>query len=179
MRRLALALALLAAACNPQPAHGGGGATPTAAPTAGGPPPLKIVSRATAGHPLIFYRYKAGRMVSKMVVRDRAEGTTAQGAGDGTFYDVSVTFYDPSGKTLTASAPRAVGEEATQTLTLYDGVVAKSSNGVVLHCRTLVYDRKTGMLHGDGDVRLDDGPGNKTTGDHFDSDVDLENGTLR
>lgn len=181
MKRAVLALVLVAAACNPQPGNGAGGGTPTpsAAPTRAGAPPLKIVSRGSKAHPLVFYRYKGDRIVSKMVVRDRAEGTTAQGAGDGTFYDVTVTFYDPHGKTLAASAPRAVGEEATQTLTLYDGVVAKTSSGVTLHCRTLVFDRKNGMLHGEGGVRLDDGNGIWTTGNRFDSDIDLQKLSLR
>lgn len=175
MRRASLAILCLLAACNPQPGKSPRSASPaaTTSATPAGPPPLKITSRGTAKQPLVFFGHKGSRTAYKMLA-SRSEVNTSQGAGDGTFYDVDVTFYDPSGKTMTASAPRAVAVEAAQTLTLYDGVRAKSSNGYALTCRTLRYDRKSGMLHGEGGVRIESGSGFTGTGNRFDSDIGLE-----
>ena len=175
MKRLLLACVLAAAACNPQPGRPPGSTTPTPAPTGPGAPPLLITSHGSASRPLVFYGHKDGRVAYKMIVRDRAVANTAQGAGDGTFYDVTVTFYDKSGKSLQASAPRAVAVEAKQTLTLYDGVVTTTSNGDTLKCRQMVYDRANGMLHGDGGVVLRTADGYEGTGNSFDSDITLEN----
>jgi hypothetical protein len=175
VKRLLLACALAATACNPQPGKSSGSATATPASTDTGAPPLLITSHGTARRPLVFYGHKGDRVAYKMIVRDRAIANTAQGAGDGTFYDVTVTFYDPTGKTLQASAPRAVAVEAKQTLTLYDGVTTTTSNGDTLACRQLVYDRLTGMLHGTGGVRMKTRDGYEGTGNRFDSDITLEN----
>ena len=175
MKRLLLACALAATACNPQPGRSTGSATPSAAPSDGGAPPLLITSHGTARQPLVFYGHEDNRVAYKMIVRDRAIANTAQGAGDGTFYDVTVTFYDKSGRSLQASAPRAVAVEAKQTLTLYDGVTTTTSNGDTLKCRQLVYDRASGMLHGEGGVVIKTRDGYEGTGNRFDSDITLEN----
>ena len=175
MKRLLLACALAATACNPQPGRSTGSATPSAAPSDSGAPPLLITSHGTARQPLVFYGHKDDRVAYKMIVRDRAIANTAQGAGDGTFYDVTVTFYDKSGKSLQASAPRAVAVEAKQTLTLYDGVTTTTSNGDTLKCRQMVYDRASGMLHGEGGVVIKTRDGYEGTGNRFDSDITLEN----
>jgi hypothetical protein len=180
VKRAVFALALFAAACNPQPSHGPAGSSPTpSAGPSGGVPPLLITSYGNPRHPLVFYGQKGNRIAYKMIVRDRAIANTAQGAGDGTFYDVTVTFYDRSGKTLEASSPRAVAVEAKQTLTLYDGVRATSSTRDILTCRTLVYDRASGKLHGEGNVRISSADGFWTTGNRLDSDVTLENVVLK
>jgi hypothetical protein len=175
VKRLLLACVLVATACNPQPGRSTGSTTSTAAPTDAGAPPLLITSHGSPQRPLVFYGHKGDRVAYKMVVRDRAIANTAQGAGDGTFYDVTVTFYDKSGKSLQASAPRAVAVEAKQTLTLYDGVTTTTSNGDTLKCRQLVYDRVSGMLHGDGGVSFRTRDGYEGAGNRFDSDITLEN----
>jgi len=175
VKRALLACALVATACNPQPGRSPGTGTPTPAPSGTGAPPLLITSHGSPRRPLVFYGHKDGRVAYKMVVRDRAIANTAQGAGDGTFYDVTVTFYDKSGKSLQASAPRAVAVEADQTLTLYDGVTTTTSNGDVLKCRQMVYDRASGTLHGEGGVSFRTRDGYEGTGNRFDSDITLEN----
>lgn len=179
MRRALLLCALLATACNPQPGHAPGSSPGPSAGPSSGAPPLLITSHGTAQRPLVFYGHKANRVIYKMIVRDRAIANTAQGAGDGTFYDVTVTFYDSSGKTLEASAPRAVAVEADQTLTLYDGVTTTSSTHDVLKCDRLEYDRLSGTLHGTGDVRISSADGFWTKGNRFDSDITLENLVLK
>ncbi len=175
MRRILLAFVLVAAACNPQPEHLPG---QTATPTPAGAPPLRIESRGTAQQPLIFYGHKGNRTVYKMLA-SRAVANTAQGGGDGTFYDVTVTFYDPTGKTLQAKAPRAEAVEATGRLTLYGGVTATSSNGFTLRCKTLAYDRADGSLHGEGAVRITGSQGFETTGNRLDSDITFERLSLQ
>ncbi|HEY8321873.1 MAG TPA: LPS export ABC transporter periplasmic protein LptC [Candidatus Baltobacteraceae bacterium] len=175
MKRLLFVCVLAATACNPQPGRSPGSATPTPGPTITGAPPLLITSHGSPRRPLVFYGHKDGRVAYKMIVRDRAIANTAQGAGDGTFYDVTVTFYDKSGRSLQASAPRAVAVEAKQTLTLYDGVTTTTSNGDTLTCRRMVYDRASGTLHGDGGVVLRTANGYEGTGNSFDSDITLEN----
>ncbi len=179
MKRALLLCALFATACNPQPGHAPGSSPAPNAARSGAAPSLLITSHGSARQPLVFYGHKANRVTYKMIVRDRAIANTAQGAGDGTFYDVTVTFYDSSGKTLEASAPRAVAVEADQTLTLYDGVTATTSTHDVLKCRQLEYDRISGMLHGTGDVRISSTNGFWTRGNRFDSDITLENLVLK
>ena len=89
------------------------------------------------------------------------------------FADAHVTFTDRQGATIKASAPRAVVDETANTITLIDGVHARTSSGMTLQCRQLVYQRITGMLHGTGDVVVTDPKGFRATGSSFDSDISL------
>ena len=91
-----------------------------------------------------------------------------------------MTFYDKSGKSLQASAPRAVAVEAKQTLTLYDGVTTTTStwaDHAQMPCRWLLRSgRTTGTLHGmkAGYRILRTADGYQGTGNRFDSDITLE-----
>jgi lipopolysaccharide assembly outer membrane protein LptD (OstA) len=74
---------------------------------------------------------------------------------------------------MTATAPQAIIDENTNSVTLVDGVHARTSTGMTLQCQTLTYDRLTAMLHGNGNVVIVDPKGFRGTGSSFDSDISL------
>jgi lipopolysaccharide assembly outer membrane protein LptD (OstA) len=84
-----------------------------------------------------------------------------------------VTFHDRNGSQIAASAPQAVVDQTTNTVTLLNGVRARTSAGMTLQCSQLVYQRASGMLHGSGDVVVVDPKGFRATGSSFDSDISL------
>jgi hypothetical protein len=89
------------------------------------------------------------------------------------FHDAVVTFRDARGATVKAKAPQAVVDETANTVTLLDGVNARTSAGMTLRCDQLVYQRASGMLHGTGGVVVTDPKGFRGTGSSFDSDISL------
>jgi lipopolysaccharide assembly outer membrane protein LptD (OstA) len=84
-----------------------------------------------------------------------------------------VTFRDRHGATIAATAPQAAVDQAANTVTLTNGVHARTSSGMTLECTQLIYDRATGMLHGTGNVVITDPKGFRATGSSFDSDISL------
>jgi lipopolysaccharide assembly outer membrane protein LptD (OstA) len=96
-----------------------------------------------------------------------------QGSARAVFSDARVTFRDPRGSTVAASAPQAVVDQRNNTVTLTDGVHARTSAGMTLQCNTLVYERAGGTLHGTGAVVVTDPQGFRATGSRFDSDISL------
>jgi hypothetical protein len=59
------------------------------------------------------------------------------------------------------------------------GVAARTASGATLHCTQLVYDRRSGLLHGNGDVVITDPNGFRATGQTFDSDLSLSHVRMR
>jgi len=84
-----------------------------------------------------------------------------------------VTFYGPEGSTLSGGAPIATVDTAAETITLQNGVHAKSSDGITLDCDQLEYDRKSGQLLGTGNVRVVNPSGEALSGGSFRSDLRL------
>lgn len=166
---------LMAAACNPQapkstpspaaPAH------PRATPT---PLVLKITGRGTAKRPVHLYDIQqAHNRVNYDLLASSYESKGPTGAARAVFQDARVTFRDPKGATVVATAPQAVVDQNANTVTLLNGAHARTSSGMTLQCTQLVYDRATGMLHGTGDVIVTDPKGFRATGSSFDSDLSL------
>ncbi|HVS45323.1 MAG TPA: hypothetical protein VMS32_01510 [Verrucomicrobiae bacterium] len=172
-RWVAFALLLVAAGCNPQ-ATVGPHASPTPARAAGGAPPLRITGVLT--HPIVAQR--GNRRIYQLAARNY-DGISPQGAAHTTFYVADVTFFDKNGSTLEAKAPRAVVDQATHTVTMLDGVTARSSGGLLVTCRTLIYRSGTETIHGEGNVHASNRQGFRVIGHRFDSDVALNHIRMR
>src|ERR1700733_9026611 len=161
---------LAAAGCNPQPpkatpapaAHAVGTATPVV---------LEIKGRGTIHRPVHLIQQVHNR-VDYDLLASSYESKGPQGSTLAVFQDARVTFHR-NGSTITATAPQAVVDQAAKTLTLRNGVHARTSSGMTLECAQLVYDRPTGMLHGTGNVVVTDPKGFRATGSSFDSDISL------
>jgi LPS export ABC transporter protein LptC len=95
------------------------------------------------------------------------------------FRNARVTFSDPRGSKITASAPQAEVDQTTDAVTLRGGVVARTAAGMTLHCDRLVYRQADATLHGDGNVIITDPRGFWATGSSFDSDTSLTHMRMR
>lgn len=107
------------------------------------------------------------------------ESKGPQGAARAVFQQARVTFVDKQGGKIAAKAPQAVVDQEANTVTLLNGVHARTSSGMTLECTQLVYDRASGMLHGTGNVVVTDPKGFRATGSSFDSDISLTHMRMR
>ncbi|HMF28883.1 MAG TPA: hypothetical protein VKE42_08930, partial [Candidatus Cybelea sp.] len=107
------------------------------------------------------------------------ESKGPQGAARAVFQQARVTFRDKQGGQIVATAPQAVVDQSANTVTLMNGVHARTSTGMTLECTQLVYDRASGMLHGTGNVVVTDPKGFRATGSSFDSDISLTHMRMR
>jgi lipopolysaccharide assembly outer membrane protein LptD (OstA) len=162
------------AGCNPQPPK------PTPAPSAPSakvrstatPLVLEIRGRGTAKRPVQLFQQVHNR-VDYDLLASSYESKGPQGSERAVFQDAHVTFRDPKGSTIVATAPQAVVDQNANTVTLQNGVHARTSAGMTLECTQLVYLRASGMLHGSGNVVVTDPKGFRATGSSFDSDISL------
>ncbi len=172
-RGVVAAIAFVAGAgCNPQAPKAT--PSPSAAPKARAtatPLVLDIRGRGTAHRPVHLIQQVHNR-VDYDLLASSYESKGPQGGALAVFQDARVTFHR-IGATIAATAPQAVVDQAAKTVTLRNGVHARTSSGMTLECTQLVYDRATGMLHGTGDVVVTDPKGFRATGSSFDSDISL------
>jgi len=166
---------MITAGCNPAPPK----ATP--APSAASraaahatqtPLVLDIKGRGTATRPVHLIQEVHNR-VDYDLLASSYESRGPQGAARAVFQDARVTFRDPKGSTIAATAPQAIVDQTANTVTLVGGVHARTSTGMGLECTQLVYQRATAMLHGTGNVVVTDPKGFRATGSSFDSDISL------
>lgn len=164
-------LAALAAGCNPQApkASATSSPTPVRAVTA---PPLHITGHGTATRP-VRETLQIHNRIEYQLVSKSFESRGAAGKARAVFADARVTFYDRNGTTMTASAPQAIVDQTSNSVTLIDGVHARTSTGMTLECARLVYDHAAAKLHGEGNVVITDPKGFRGTGSSFDSDISL------
>lgn len=171
----ALALGILVVAgCNPQSPkakptpHG----TPVAAPRRRTPLVLQINGQGTAARPVHLIQQVHNR-IDYDLLASSYESKGPQGAARAVFQDARVTFLDPHGSKIAATAPQAVVDQSANTVTLLGGVHARTSAGMTLQCTQLVYSHAAQRLHGDGNVVVTDPKGFRATGSSFDSDISL------
>ena len=167
-------LLAVAAGCNPQPRKAmPSSSTGAAKPRASASPlVLKISGRGTANRPVHLIQEVHNR-VDYDLLASSYESKGPQGAARAVFQQARVTFADKQGGKIAAKAPQAVVDQGANTVTLMNGVHARTSSGMTLECTQLVYDRATGMLHGTGNVVVTDPKGFRATGSSFDSDISL------
>lgn len=165
-------LAVLAG-CNPQPQHGLQTPTPAATSSAASSTlPIRIHGHGTATRPIRILDQQGNRRLYELLAKS-SEGELTQ-AVQARFEDTHVTFYDKSGSTMAADAPVTTVDERLHRVVMSGGVHAKTSTGMTLVSDTLTYDSKSGMIHGDGDVRItgtQGGTAQTLTGNSFDSDL--------
>lgn len=177
--RAIAAIGLLLAACNPQPPKATPSPSPATRPRATATPlVLKISGRGAAGRPVRLIQQVHNR-VEYDLLASSYESIGPAGATRGVFQDARVTFRDAKGSTVTAVAPKAIVDQGANTVTLVNGVHARTSSGMTLECDQLVYERATGMLHGTGNVVVTDPKGFRATGSSFDSDLSLTHMRMR
>jgi hypothetical protein len=177
---LAAAALWLLAGCNPQAPKSAAAratATPRARPT---PTPLVLVvtGQGTARRPIHVFQQVHNR-VDYDLLASSYESTGPQNEMRSVFQNARVTFRDPHGSAITASAPQAVVDQTSDTVTLSDGVAARTAAGMTLHCDRLVYRRGGATLHGEGHVVITDPKGFRATGSSFDSDISLTHMRMR
>lgn len=173
----AISALLVFCACNPQAPKTAAG--PTTAPSAAATQPaLHITGHGTATQPVRIVRQIHNRIEYELIASS-FESRGPQGRTRAVFQNATVTFHGKDGSTMVARAPQAIVDETANTLTLIDGVIARSSSGTVLQCDTLEYDRTTQMMHGKGNVSIVEPNGFKGTGSSFDSDISLTHMTMR
>lgn len=174
-RAIALVMSTALAACNPQPQHAVRAASARETPTPGAVPPLKITGQSSAHNPVRIVEESANRKIYVLLARSYVS-RSSQSAAQATFQDADVTFYAKDGTTLRARAPVAVVDERRRQVDLTGGVHAAGSSGSTLICDHLRYERATGLLDGDGNVRItgmQGGAQQVLTGNSFTSDVTL------
>ncbi|MBV9149138.1 MAG: hypothetical protein JO024_04695 [Candidatus Eremiobacteraeota bacterium] len=167
--------ALTLSACASQNAAQTNQATPIAqpSPTASAFPRLHIQSRGSASQPVSIVQQIGNRRVYELFARSSDSTLQSQTNSKGVFRQTRVKFYSPDGSSLTGAAPLATIDTAAETVTLQGGVHAKSSDGVILDCDQLQYERRTGQLIGTGNVHVVNPSGEALTGGSFRSDLRL------
>lgn len=159
--------------CNPQPAKTAASPPARVPPRATGTPlTLVVTGKGTAQRPVHVLQQVHNR-VDYDLVASSYESRGSQNHMRSIFHNARVTFSDPRGSKITASAPQAMVDETTDAVTLSGGVVARTSAGMTLHCDRLVYRRAGGTLHGEGNVIITDPKGFWATGSSFDSNTSL------
>jgi LPS export ABC transporter protein LptC len=175
------AAALLLTACNPQPVHRPG-QTPTPSARVSGLPPITITGHGTSTRPVsVSGRRPDGRLAYELIARSYVSHSV-QNETQATFEQTQVTFYDKDGTKLVAQAPQARVDDRRKQVILLGGVHAKTSTGLNLVCDRLVYDDATGLMRGDGNVRITGTQGGSRqmlTGNSFTSDVKLTRMTIK
>lgn len=172
---LAAALgAIVVAGCNPQPPKTAPGPSHVTAAPRGTATPLSldITGKGTAKHPVHFIQQFHNR-VEYDLLASSYESKGPQGNTRAVFADAHVTFRDVRGATITASAPQAIVDQTTDTVTMDGGVHARTSAGMTLQCDQLIYRRGNATLHGNGNVVVTDPKGFSAKGSSFDSDLSL------
>lgn len=170
----------LVAACNPQPPK------PTPSPSVPAPKAsaratplvLKITGKGTAARPIRF-SHQVHNRIDYDLLASSFVSKGPQGDQRAVFKDARVTFRDAKGSAVVATAPHALVDQTADTVTLIDGVHARTSSGMTLQCSQLVYSRASGMLHGTGAVVVTDPKGFRATGSSFDSDLSLTHMQMR
>ncbi len=174
MRRALAALAIASlAACNPRSPNTGASPSPSPLSTSSSSmPPLRVVGKGTKNQPVRFIESKGNREQFQIVTTS-FESHGGPGKVVLTYNHVQITFMGKDGSKLFATAPKATLNQGTNTVVLSGGVHARNNQGMTLYCDTLVYNRQTEMVHGDGHVHITNPNGFDGTGSHFDSDISL------
>lgn len=173
-RRVLAALALASVvACNPRSPNAG--VSPSPAPRASASasmPAISVRGQGTKNQPVRFIESKGNRVQFQIVTKS-FESRGAPGKTVLTYNDVHITFMGKDGSKLYAQAPKATLDQRTNTVVMSGGVHAKNNEGMTLSCDTLVYNRSTEMVQGDGNVHITNPNGFNGTGSHFESDISL------
>ena len=179
MKRAVAIVAMVLAGCQPTIRS----SAPKPAPSAGSPATatpvaVNVQARRSGSRYTTITERKGARTIYSL----RATTSTLHSTGstyDASFTQPHVTFYDRSGKTLIADAPRATVVERTRQVTMSGGVLAHAQDGTLLACPTLVFTGTNERLHGSGGVVMTSPQGAKLSGETIDGDVRLDDVVVR
>jgi hypothetical protein len=177
-RLVAFAAVWALCACNPQPPKTAAAQASARPRSAASPLTLVVTGRGTTDRPIHVFQQVHNR-VDYDLLASSYESRGPQNDMRSIFRNARVTFSDPRGSKITASAPEAVVDQTADAVTLLGGVVAHSAAGMTLHCDRLVYRRAGATLHGEGNVIITDRRGFWATGSSFDSDTSLTHMRMR
>ncbi len=157
--------------------------TPAAASASAGPAtPTPVAVNIQARRSGSRYTTIIERKGARTIYSLRATTSTIHSTGtayDASFTQPHVTFYDRTGKTLIADAPRATVDERTRQVTMSGGVIAHAEDGTRLTAPVLVFNGANERLHGSGGVVMTSPQGAKLTGETLDGDVKLDDVVVR
>jgi len=133
-----------------------------------------VRSHGNAKQPVRIVEKQGNRPIYELIAKSTESTMQSQNQFRGTFAQTHVTFYGTtSGATLVGDAPVTTVDRAKESVLMQGGVKAHTSEGVVLTCDQLDYDRSTGKLHGAGNVHIVSKDGYTLTGGSFTSDLRL------
>jgi lipopolysaccharide assembly outer membrane protein LptD (OstA) len=165
--------------CNPRPAKIAATPRASAHPRSGATPlTLVVTGKGTTERPIHVFQQVHNR-IDYDLLASSFESRGPQNDMRSIFRNARVTFSDPRGSKITASAPQAVVDQTADAVTLLGGVVAHTAAGMTLHCDRLVYRQAGATLHGEGNVVITDPKGFWATGSSFDSDTSLTHMQMR
>jgi LPS export ABC transporter protein LptC len=175
LRRLAqgCALAVLATAgCT----HASNTAAATPGPAASAPPatagptpsPLPITVNAQGNRPVRLTEFKRGRVLYVLLADAVHARYVGPETGTSTMVNPQITFYQPHGKRLYATAPAGTVVEKDKTMLMTGGVHAHSEDGMTLRSDTLRYDDRSEVVHGEGHVVVTSPGGERLDGNTID-----------
>ncbi|GAC1354990.1 MAG: hypothetical protein NVSMB31_15330 [Vulcanimicrobiaceae bacterium] len=136
-------------------------------------PPITIHSHGKNNEPVRIVEQQGNKKIYELQAQSTESSMESQSQFRGTFSKTHVTFYAADGSSLVGDAPLTTIDKATQQVVMQGGVRGKTSDGMVLRCDTLQYDRATGSLHGSGNVHIISSQGYSLTGGSFTSDLKL------
>ncbi len=157
--------------CNPKPARSPVAVSPSPTASAtGGVPPLHFVGKGTADRPIHIVQTRGTRTLYEIFARS-LEGTQVAGAATSRLHNARIIFHDGHGGRLIATAPTAIVDQLKDEIELQGRVHTVSSTGLVLDCDTLIVNRGTDHLRGEGHVVMTDPKGLHATGNRVDSNL--------
>jgi len=140
-RLVAFAAIWALCACNPQPPKTAAAPQASARPRSNTSPlTLVVTGRAPPNGPFTSFSKSTTESITICLQAHTRAGP--QNDMRSIFRNARVTFSDPRGSKITASAPEAVVDQTADAVTLLGGVVARSAAGMTLHCDRLVYRRR-------------------------------------
>ncbi|MHB8461047.1 MAG: hypothetical protein ACYDA1_00220 [Vulcanimicrobiaceae bacterium] len=157
--------------CNPRPQRAPSAVSPTPSPSAtSGVPPLHFVGKGTTDRPIHIVQTRGTRTLYEIFARS-LEGTQIAGAATSRLHDARIIFHDGHGGRLIATAPIAIVDQLKDEIQLQGRVHTVNSTGLVLDCDTLIVNRGTDHLRGEGHVVMTDPKGLHATGNRVDSNL--------
>jgi len=169
-----VALLVAASACG----RSDGTAPPSARPASAAPaptptptsPPINVRGRGSGSEPIKLTEFKPGqRRILYVLLTDALRGRyTGADTGTSSMVNPRITFYQPGGKRLYASAPAGTVVEKDKTIRMTGGVHAHSEDGMTLRSDTLRYDDQSEVAHGDGHVVVTSPGGERLEGNTID-----------
>ena len=169
-----ISMALLLTSCAPQRTQSSSTATPrrtpTPAPTLG---PVTVKAVGDAKEPVSIVVTGHGRKLYTVDADANDLTRASSGAYSSHFMHPRIVFYQQDGGRMRATARTADVDGASKIVTMQDDVHLVTQDQTQLTCDHLVYDQRSGRVHGTGHVHVHTVHGDTLQGQVIDGDVQL------